>query len=159
MFIIVFRSLCVHYCDHVTLCSLLCSDHFVFIIVFRSLCVCHCVQVTVCSLLCSCHFVFISLCVYYCVYVTVCSLLCSGHFVFMDGTGAAAGAEFRLLTTDLRQFAEPPYMVSFWYHAYSTTPDTGTLEVRGWNGAVLPEPLWSQPALAANIGESISVNC
>jgi hypothetical protein len=68
----------------------------------------------------------------------------TGRYVYLEATGVAPGTQFDLYSPNLLTFGEPPFMGTFWYHVYGSSP--ATLQVYGWDGqALTPQPLWTLP--------------
>ena len=58
-----------------------------------------------------------------------------------------AGVKVLLLTPDLSTYASPPYMLTFWYHAYGK--DVGAIHVYEYDGFSQHGPTWSQTGSTA----------
>ena len=76
-----------------------------------------------------------------------------GQYVYIEASDMKAGERFLLLTPDLSVFKDPPYMVTFWYHAYGH--DIGALNVYEFDGFAQKGPVWSQ-ATSTETGETIT---
>ena len=69
----------------------------------------------------------------------------------MEASDTVAGTTYELITPDLRSSADPPYLVSFWYHTLGD--GIGSLDVYEYDGLSQHGPIWRLAAEDNTVGE------